>query len=129
MKSKLTMTRKVLLYLLILMPLFCSAQEKSANRDSYLRELVKNSLRNKITKQILVDKIVPDKETAVAVAESILFRIYGKAQIIGEKPYNVDLVNDYWILSGTLPEGYLGGTFLIILSAKDGRVIKLTHGK
>jgi hypothetical protein len=123
------MTKKILLSLIISFPIFCFAQRPVEAKDQHLKELIRIALTNKTTRQILVDKIIPDKQTAVAVAEDILFKIYGKDQIISEKPYNVDFVDGYWILSGTLPEGYLGGVFLIILSAKDGKVIKLTHGK
>lgn len=76
-----------------------------------------------------VDGLIGDKETAIAIAEPILFKAYGKDHILGEKPYNAILYNGYWILSGSLPEGYKGGTFLIVLSAKDARVISLTHYK
>lgn len=121
---------KLFLFLLLFFPIISVAQ----NRDSYKintwgREIIKNALADKSSKQILVDKVIPDKQTAIAVAEPILFKIYGKDQILGEKPYNISLIDGYWLLSGLLPEGYKGGTFLIILSEKDGRVIKLTHGK
>ena len=120
---------KFLFGILFLLPLFSVAQQNSKAETQALRQELKEVLTNKTIKQVLVDTVIPDKETAIAVAEQILFRIYGKDQIIGEKPYTVKLVDGYWFLSGSLPKGWVGGVFSIIISAKDGRVIRLMHGK
>jgi|SRR6185436_8654761 len=96
---------------------------------SNLRKLIFDAIHNSSEKQVLVDTIIKDKETAINVSEAILFKIYGKNNIIKQKPYQVFFVDGYWVLSGTLPEKMLGGTFLIVLNAKNGQVIKLTHGK
>jgi len=120
---------KYALTLLFLLPLSTLAQYKEA------REIIRDALADKTGKQIVVDKVIPDVQTAIAVAEPILFKIYGKDQILSEKPYNTSLVDGYWMLSGSLPKSNssgtysLGGTFFIILAAKDGRIIKLTHYK
>lgn len=73
--------------------------------------------------------LISDSITAVQVAEPILFKVYGKANITNEQPYETYLINHYWVIIGTLPKGWLGGTFLLVLDAQDGRIIKLTHGK
>ena len=109
--------------LLLILPLF------SFGQNNELRKTIKEASADKTGKQICVAKVITDKATAIAVAEPILFKIYGKDQIIKEKPYIVSLVDDYWVLEGSLPKGYVGGTFFIILSSKDGRVIKLVHYK
>ena len=113
---------------LILLPIFSLAQEINKADSQAYRQTIKEALANK-TKQVYVDKVIPDKETAVAVAEPILYKIYGRDHIIHEKPYNIKLFDGYWFLRGSLPEGWVGGTFSIILSAKDGRVIRLVHYK
>jgi len=125
---------KYLLICLILLPLFSIAQQLTKAELAGVRAMVKSALTDKSQKQVLVDTVIKDGETAVAVAEPILFKTYGKDHILGEKPYHVNLVDGYWILSGSLPkpgpgEYVVGGTFLIIFSAKDGRVIKLIHTK
>ena len=120
---------KYLFVCLVLLPLLSNAQQLTKTELADARAMIKSALTDKTHKQILVDKVIGDKETAIAVAEPILFKIYGKNQILSEKPYSVSLVDGYWILGGTLPKGYIGGTFLIILSEKDGRVIKLIHTK
>lgn len=73
--------------------------------------------------------IIKDSSTAVAVAEPILFGIYGKANIIKERPYKIHHAGGYWMLEGTLPSGMHGGTFSIILSDKNAQVIEIIHGK
>ena len=111
------------------MPLFASSQRLTKADSQFYRQIIKRALTDKTNYHTLVNKVIPDKKTAISVAEPILFNGYGKDQIIAEKPYNVALIDGYWILSGTLPDGYVGGTFLIILSAKNGKVIKVTQGK
>jgi hypothetical protein len=64
------------------------------------------------------DTLIRDSATAISIAEPVLFKVYGKEQILGEKPYKVQRIDGYWHISGTLPEGIKGGVFNIILSAK-----------
>lgn len=75
------------------------------------------------------DTLIKNSSTAIAVAEPILFNIFGKDQILTERPYEVYLIDGYWYLAGTIPKGWKGGSFEIILNAKDGKVIRLTHYK
>jgi hypothetical protein len=79
----------------------------------------------------LVDTIIPDRKTAISVAEAILFKVYGKQTIIKEQPYSVDLIDGYWILQGdtSVLANAQGGVFLIIIKASNGLVIKLEHSE
>jgi hypothetical protein len=95
----------------------------------YAKSELQNALNDSASEQILVGTVISDKETAIKVSEAILFRIYGKENVINERPYEINFINGYWVLGGTLPKGMKGGTFLIILNSKNGQVIKLTHGK
>ena len=95
----------------------------------YAKSQLKEALTNKTERQILADTLISDKETAIAISEAILFKIYGKENIIKQKPYEINKIDEHYIINGTLALNKKGGTFLIILSAKDGQVIKLTHGK
>jgi hypothetical protein len=74
------------------------------------------------------DTLIKDKETAIALAETVLFKSYGKALIAGEKPYESYLIDGYWYLRGTLPKNSTGDVFEMIIGAKDGRIIKMSHG-
>jgi hypothetical protein len=73
--------------------------------------------------------LIEDSVIAIKVAEPILFNIYGKKHIIDEMPYEIYLIKNYWVIQGTLPENSKGGTFIIILNAKNAEVIKISHGK
>lgn len=73
--------------------------------------------------------LVPDEQTAKALAEVILTPIYGRDSIARQKPFAVMLDQDRWIVSGYLPPHMLGGTFLIVIAKQDGRVIRISHGK
>ena len=72
---------------------------------------------------------IPTSRMAVAVAEPVLFRVYGKKQIRSERPYETYLIDHYWVISGTLPQGSKGGNFLIVLDARNSRVVEVTHYK
>ena len=72
---------------------------------------------------------VPDKETAVKIAEAVWISIYGKEQIEKEKPYKAFLKEGVWYIEGSLPEGWLGGVAEAEISKNDGHIIRISHGK
>jgi hypothetical protein len=84
---------------------------------------------NPIQEKVFFDKIIKNKETAISIAESILFPIYGKNNIEQQKPYDVIEINNNWFLNGNLKEGTKGGTFSIIINSFNGEVLELKHGK
>lgn len=73
--------------------------------------------------------IIKDSVEATTYAESILFKIYGKQKIIDERPYEIYHLGNYWLLTGTLPVGWSGGTFLIIIDGRNSEVLNIKHGK
>jgi hypothetical protein len=99
---------------------------KSYAKKQLMSALAGEKQHNVIDNQVLILK---DSMTAVSVAEPILFSIYGKDNVIQQRPYEIYLVDNYWIILGTLPERTLGGTFLIILNAKNSETLRITHGK
>ncbi len=72
---------------------------------------------------------VPDKKTAMAVAEAVLIPIYGKKQIESEKPLRANLKDGIWTVTGTLPDGWVGGVAVVKLSKQDARIIDVIHYK
>jgi len=70
---------------------------------------------------------VPDEQTAIAIAVAIWTPIYGRAHIQNEKPYKAKLSNGVWTVTGSLPEGYNGGTAVAEISQEDGRILKVVH--
>ena len=72
---------------------------------------------------------IPTKEVAIKVALAVWEPIYGKEQIANEAPYNTKLENGVWHVSGSLPEGWVGGVAEIEIEKETGRIIRLSHGK
>ena len=83
------------------------------SKQKILKEELNNLLSDTIGRNVLVDTIIQNKETAIKIAEAILFNIYGEDNIKGERPYDVEFIDGHWILNGTLSEGWIGGTFLL----------------
>jgi hypothetical protein len=79
------------------------------------------------SKQFYVDTLITNEKTALAIAEPILVAKYGQKHIDRDKPLVAIRVDNYWIVDGTLPRGWVGGTATVILRATDGKVMKLTH--
>jgi hypothetical protein len=72
--------------------------------------------------------LVPNQRTAIAIAEAVLFPIYGEKVIHDQRPYVVKHIDGKWIIDGTLPRGLVGGTFHIVIRQRDARVIEISHG-
>jgi len=73
--------------------------------------------------------IIKDSLTAINVVEPILFSIYGKENIIEQRPSKTSFVDNYWVINGTMKEVHPGGTFLIIIDSRNCEIIKIIHGK
>lgn len=72
---------------------------------------------------------VPDEQAAITIAVAAWIPLYGKEQIESEKPFRAILKDGVWHVSGTLPEGWRGGTATAEISQQSGRVLKVYHGK
>jgi hypothetical protein len=101
----------------------------STSDRAWAKDIISKALAYSTSKNVYFTNFVKDANTAVGVAEPILFGLYGKDHILNERPYHCYFANEHWLITGSLKQGWLGGTFLIIINAKTGRVIKLTHGK
>ena len=72
---------------------------------------------------------VPDQETAIRIAVAVWSPIYGKEQIEKEKPYKAILKNGIWYVTGSLPEGWLGGVAEAEINKESGCIIRISHGQ
>ncbi len=72
---------------------------------------------------------VPDEQTAMRIAEAIWSPIYGEEKIQREKPFVATLRDGVWTVEGSLPKGWAGGVALAEISKKDGRILRVSHGK
>ena len=72
---------------------------------------------------------VPDKLTALAVAEAIALPIYGKDILALQRPLQARLVGDRWIVTGTLPNGWNGGVVKVTILRRTGEIVSIEHGR
>ncbi len=72
---------------------------------------------------------MPDAATAIKIAEAVWTPIYGEEKLKRERPFTAQLVKGVWIVQGTLPEGWLGGTAYAEISKETGCVLNVTHFK
>ncbi|MEA3347180.1 MAG: YbbC/YhhH family protein [Candidatus Auribacterota bacterium] len=72
---------------------------------------------------------VPNEATAIKIAVAVWEPIYGIDKIKNEKPYIATLRDNVWYVSGSLPEGWLGGVAEAEIDKKTGRVLRISHGK
>lgn len=72
--------------------------------------------------------LVPDKETAIKIAEVVLFRLYGEDSIKLQRPYVVKEDDYIWWISGTLPKDHFGSAFNIGISKHTAAILSLTLG-
>ena len=111
----------------------CKKNEMSRSflGKSFAQAELKSALDNNVEQNLIDNKklIVRNSLTAIAIAEPILFGLNDRENIEKQKPYEIFLIDNHWILSGTLPTNKDGGTFLIIIDARNSKVIKITHGK
>lgn len=121
------------LIFLIFILVACKQSKNNKNiegRANAIQEL-KSSLTDTLQHNVIDDKqiIIKDSLTAISIAEPILYSIYGKDNIIKQRPYDVYLIDYFWVIKGTLSQESLGGVFLIILDSRNARIIRITHEK
>ena len=72
---------------------------------------------------------VSNEETAIKIAVAVWIPIYGEEEIENQKPYNAVLINEVWHVTGSLPEGWLGGFAEAEIAKDDGRILRISHGE
>ncbi|WP_316633927.1 YbbC/YhhH family protein [uncultured Flavobacterium sp.] len=111
--------------LLLLISYDISAQEKGDKKIVYERS-------NVYVDDPLPNNLVPNKQTAIKIAEAVWLPIYGK-KIYNEKPFTAELTSSgIWIVKGTLKDldlGAKGGVAYIEIQKSDCKILKIYHGK
>lgn len=97
-----------------------------------------NSILSKygVNKESISKKVVvPDEQTAIKIAEAVLYPIYG-IDIDESKPLKAKLDENLgvWKVEGTLPnvddtQDTLGGVPYVLIQKKDGKVLAIWHTK
>jgi hypothetical protein len=72
---------------------------------------------------------VADAATAIKIAVAVWEPIYGRNQIQSERPFHATLRGGVWTVQGSLPPKTPGGVAEADISKKDGRVLRVIHGK
>lgn len=113
------MSSKNILALMLILMIFVSFQIP-----------LKKPTDDRHTKQGYIPKsgFVPDKITAIRIAEAIWEPIYGKS-IYRKRPYVVKLKANTWIVEGNLPLNSEGGVPYIEIQKEDGKILKVMHEK
>jgi hypothetical protein len=70
--------------------------------------------------------LVPDRETAIKIAEVVLFRLFGEDTITAQRPYTVKEEDFIWWINGNIPKEKLGFTFKIAISKQTGAILHLS---
>lgn len=126
---------RIILFFVLVTLVLGACEESSSKRTVLSRLNAQQQLKLALSKSEqhkFIDSrivIIKDSLTAISIAEPILFSLYGKEKISSQRPYNVYRIEKYWVLSGTMLQNQVGGTFFIIINAKDSKVISVTHGK
>jgi len=113
---------KILLTLIPLLLIYCdlSAQEKGEKKIVYERNDIHSV-------DPLPNNLVPDKQTAIKIAEAVWLPIYGE-KIYSEKPFLTELINGVWIVKGTV-HATKGGAAYIEIRKRNCEILKVYHGK
>ena len=122
--------KKILQILLILVFSTSFAQSKNPDLER-ARKFVEESLNDKTAHNVIVKKTsqhLLEKQTIIKIAEAALFQIYGKENILKQRPYKTYRINNFWLIEGTL-KSYFGGVFQIIIDDRTGEIKRITHGK
>ena len=101
--------------------------ERQKMYENYIDTIiVERNYYNEIDKKRI---LIKDEKTFVNIIEPILFDIYGRENIISERPYEVYFAKNYWIISGYLPPYVVGGVFMAIMDARTCEIIRIEHGE
>jgi hypothetical protein len=80
------------------------------------------------------DGFVPNAVVALAIADAVLFPVYGKEQIMAERPFKAILGGNVWIVTGSIPcdnpppgATCPGGAAEVRISKKTGAILFMTH--
>lgn len=127
--SKREIEVKILIALLLILIFSCCSHSKFGSDQAEFE--LKDALENPRKDNYVDNKklLIKDNQTAIKIAEPILFNIYGEDEITHQKPYEVNLIYNHYVINGTLMWGEQGGTFLVIIDARNAKVLKISHSK
>lgn len=69
--------------------------------------------------------VIPDGDTAIAIAEAIFQPVFGKEYSANFVPYHARFNDGVWTVYGTPKEGSRGGTPMLKVQKSDGKVLEV----
>ncbi len=115
--NKVSMKKYIILLTFIVMGAFLYATSPNALEQISTPNINKKMLNLKL-----------DRNSTIKIAEIILCHIYGE-KVLNQRPWNVKEKDESFIIEGRLPENMAGGTAIIEISKKNGRVLNYSHSK
>jgi hypothetical protein len=113
----------------LLLLVLALSNEWASNQEKPMDEWQALQVSLKWAKSIRPKKgFVPDEATAVQIASAVAVAQYGAETISKEEPFSARLYGQTWVVKGTLhPQGALGGTAVVKVDKRDGRIVFMTH--
>ncbi len=101
------------------------------NIEQYLKRCIGDSLYSATLNREIPkgERKIESKKEAAKLVEPILFEKYGKERIINQKPYEIRMVNGFWVIKGTILKKSVGGTFSVVIDSGSGNIEKIYHSK
>ncbi len=91
-------------------------------------EHVRQALEQKVPIPWKEDALaVPTAEVAQAIHSAVAGAAYGKKQIAQQRPFRAIRSGEFWVVYGSLPRGFVGGTAVTVIRASDGRIMRVIH--
>ena len=69
---------------------------------------------------------VREEATAIRIAEAVWLALYGKG-IDDSRPFRAELVQNVWIVAGSLPKNSPGGVPIARIRRDNGQILQVTH--
>ena len=79
--------------------------------------------------QLPPNGVIPDEDTAVKVAHIMFLPIFGTENVDKFLPYHAQCKHGIWTVYGTLKPGSQGGTPMVRIRKKDGKVLEIWHSQ
>jgi hypothetical protein len=130
MPKEINMKRITLIIVLTLITITAFAQENNERTflgEEWAKKYINDRINGNNKPYLPKGGIIKSKEMAIQIAEIYLKGIFGPDVIENEKPFEVYKYNGYWLIAGTLPKEWVGGTVVIIISQKTGQVLAIEH--
>jgi hypothetical protein len=77
----------------------------------------------------VVGDLVKESKTAIAIATAIASETYGSEMVQDQVPLIARRTGGTWHIKGSMPPNEPGGVMEVWISATDGQVIRMTHGR